>query len=97
MQKNKRAIAFFAAFLFVLALLSPALFVAIESHHDCTGIDCPICEQVSVCLQFLHSVARDPDHPFVAFTGFVAVAIVGALILSVKQNTLIDWKVKLSN
>lgn len=39
------------ALLIVLAMLFAAVFVVAYAHHDCSGEDCRICEQVQICLQ----------------------------------------------
>jgi len=37
------------AFLLV-ALLFFSLFVIVESDHDCSGLDCPVCIQLQACV-----------------------------------------------
>ncbi|MCI1665185.1 MAG: hypothetical protein LKI25_02295 [Atopobiaceae bacterium] len=34
-----------------VAVLMPTLFILTESHHDCTGDGCPICHELTRCVQ----------------------------------------------
>ena len=46
---KKRLAACILTLVFVLAMLSSMAFIVLEAEHDCTGEDCPVCYQLSVC------------------------------------------------
>ena len=97
MRKSKRMIALFAAFLFAAALLIPSLFVVLESNHDCTGVDCRICAQVTVCMHLFDGVTPEEIHAAVVFRCFVVAICIGILAAIQKPHTPIQLKVKLSS
>ncbi|MBQ7203900.1 MAG: hypothetical protein IJS03_07810 [Eubacterium sp.] len=98
MQNAKKLVALFSALLFALVLTSSILFVAVESEHNCTGNDCQICEQVSICLHIFDNTTPDPEVNTPAiFAGFAVVLCIGFEIVCKKLNTLVDLKVKLSD
>ena len=97
MRKSKRMIALFAAFLFAAALLIPSLFVVLESNHDCTGVDCRICAQVTVCMHLFDGVTPEEVHAALVFRCFVVAICIGILAATRKPHTLIQLKVKLSS
>lgn len=47
MQKKKLAI--LTIVLMTLFFAFAIVFVVFEANHDCSGEDCPICEQIEIC------------------------------------------------
>ena len=97
MKQHKKALSFAAALAVLFIMLIFSYFIAAETVHDCTGEDCPICQQLSLCEE----ATRKSAPVFCAallFTAFAAFC----LNLSVKERlfvhtTLITLKVKLSD
>lgn len=48
MKNTKRMFSLFAALILVVSMFLSVLFIASNIHHDCTGDNCPICEQMQV-------------------------------------------------
>lgn len=36
-----------------VVMLSSAIYLAVEANHDCSGDDCAICRQISICENLL--------------------------------------------
>lgn len=53
MVKQARIVAAVFAFAAVLVVLSSSIFLIEHANHDCTGVDCPVCEQLYHCAQNL--------------------------------------------
>ena len=79
-------------------MLSSAVYIAVEADHVCSGEDCAICHQISICENLLK---------FLGFAG-TAAAITAAFIYTLCKAllpctetigtlTLVSLKVKLSN
>lgn len=49
----KRKTAGFLAVLFLTLVIFSISFTALETHHDCSGEDCPICLFLNACAQTL--------------------------------------------
>ena len=78
-------------------MLSSVAYIATESDHDCTGMDCAICLQIDVCENLLKSTG------LVASAAATATAILYALCRIIPSCpevtctfTLVSLKVKLS-
>ena len=54
MKKSIRRMAVLFAALFVVAMVTSVLFIALEAEHDCIGEDCPVCLQIAVCHSILN-------------------------------------------
>ena len=95
---KKRVIALALAVLFVAFAALSLTFMLVEANHDCSGEDCPICEQIALLSGTLRT----------------AVAVMIAVLLSViavsgikrffeyagsgyRRDTLVLLKTKLSN
>ena len=39
-----------------VVMLSSAVYLAVEADHDCSGDDCAICRQISICENLLKSL-----------------------------------------
>lgn len=98
MGKTKRILAMVMAVALFAVMLSSALFLAEEIHHDCIGDGCQICLQMNLCRGVLKSLS------LVLLAAAAALAV--AYILwgdfrpcqgSDGHITLVALKVKLSN
>lgn len=90
------AVLFAAALLFIL--LGSAQFVAAEENHDCTGRDCPVCVQLGICENILHSGSLLGLTVAAVAAGyhFLCGSVSGGT-QDGQQRTLVTLKVKLSN
>ena len=86
-----------AAVLAVVMLFS-AVYLAVEANHDCSGDDCAICRQISVCENLLKSLGLAGAAAAIsaAFTYTVCRAILPCAEMT-DTLTLVALKVKLSN
>ena len=98
MKLKKRILIALLTTAFIFGTLFSVLYIAIESHHDCIGEDCPICQCIIVCENILKKLSTD------LFVMSVSVAFVFASKISIIKNlklipiqTLVSLKVKLSN
>ena len=44
------------AVVLAVVMLSSAVYIAVEADHDCSGDDCAICRQISICENLLKSL-----------------------------------------
>ena len=56
MIDSKRINALLMATIMIVIVLFFSFFIATETHHDCTGEDCPICACVSQCEETIRQV-----------------------------------------
>lgn len=97
-MKRNRILTLLVTILILAALLSSALFIAVEADHDCTGMHCSVCAHILVCQTILEQLSF-----CVGALGIMAVC--RYLLLQKMQHaqtifshaTLITCKVKLSN
>lgn len=54
MLKKKRIFAVIITVLVILALVSSALFIAVQADHHCSGMHCSVCVQLDICQSVLH-------------------------------------------
>jgi len=98
MTAKKRIAAFILAFAMVFAMAFSVLFIAHNSEHNCTGEDCHICEQISICINSLNNLVPKPEKAQICiFSAFALVLAIGIVEEAKKQTSLIDLKVKLSS
>ena len=57
MTNHSRIAAAALAAITILVVLSSSVFIIEHADHDCTGEDCPICEQLYACAQNLKNLA----------------------------------------
>ena len=83
---------------FIFGMLFSVMYIAIESHHDCIGEDCPICQYIIVCENILKKLSTTLAVISISITFFFAskISIIKNLKLILIQ-TLVSLKVKLSN
>ena len=56
MTNKRRIISILMILLIVFVLVSSFWFILHETHHDCTGEDCPVCAMIAVCRNTLKTV-----------------------------------------
>ena len=81
-----------------VVLLSSAIYLAVEANHDCSGDDCAICRQISICENLLKALGLAGAAAAIsaAFTYTVCRAILPCAEMN-GTLTLVALKVKLSN
>ena len=84
----------------VLAVVmqSSAIYIAVEANHDCSGDDCAICSQISICENLLKSLGL--AGAAAAITAAFTYTMCRAILPCAEMNgtlTLVALKVKLSN
>ena len=81
-----------------VVMLSSAIYLAVEADHDCSGEDCAICRQISICENLLKSLGLAGAAAAItaAFTYTVCRAVLPCAEMS-GTLTLVALKVKLSN
>ncbi len=98
MTRKQRALILTMAVALVFVMLFSSFFIAKNAKHTCIGEDCPICQELEVCENTLHTAA------------LLAVAVVAFCFFSAQPAiarprhgfgvpffTLVSLKVKLSN
>ena len=79
-------------------MLSSAGYLAVEADHDCSGDDCAICRQISICENLLKSLGL--AGAAAAITAAFTYTVCRAILPCAEMNgtlTLVALKVKLSN
>ena len=81
-----------------VVMLSSAIYIAVEANHDCSGDDCAICRQISICENLLKSLGLAGAAAAItaAFTYTMSRAILPCAE-TIGTLTLVALKVKLSN
>ena len=72
MKRQKKA-AILICMAFLVVMLASFFYIAKEENHNCTGEDCPICYEISVCQENLKNLG----------TGLAVAAMPGQNILPV--------------
>ena len=98
MTKKFRFMTRLLAAVLAVVMLSSAVYLAVEADHDCSGDDCAICRQISICENLLKSLgfAGAAAAISAAFTYTVCMAILPCTETT-DTLTLVALKVKLSN
>ena len=81
-----------------VVMLSSAIYIAVEANHDCSGDDCAICRQISICENLLKSLGL--AGAAAAITAAFTYTLCRAILPRAEMNgtlTLVALKVKLSN
>ena len=81
-----------------VVMLSSAIYLAVEANHDCSGDDCAICRQISICENLLKSLGL--AGAAAAITAVLTYTMCRAILPCAEMNgtlTLVALKVKLSN
>ena len=94
----RKVFCFLIGLIFLFVISASFLLVIKEQNHHCSGQDCPICHEIMICQNILHSISGN--------TGSICLAIFFLIILSVLQKThdvcqtrqtLVSLKVKLTD
>ena len=98
MTKKFRFMTGLLAVVLAFVMLSSVAYIAAESDHDCTGVDCAICHQINVCENLLKSIGLAGSAAAItaAFTYTMCKAILPCTEM-IGTLTLVSLKVKLSN
>ena len=98
MKKRNCITAAVLAVLFALTILTSSVFIISHADHDCTGEDCPICEQVYACAQSLKNLVAAVAAMMVMLAfRFAAQAVMEQAKYAYIPHTPVNLKVKLSN
>ena len=89
-------------FRFMTGLLAVVLafvaYIAAESDHDCTGVDCAICHQINVCENLLKSIGlAGSAAAAVAAILYILYRIILSCTEVARTFTLVSLKVRLSD
>jgi hypothetical protein len=96
-NSNKIIAAIMGVMMLVVVLVS-ASYVAVESGHDCTGEDCPICACINQCENTLRQVGGGVD-----FQADTVLPVVFILIMAVSGSAIltaetpVSRKIRLNN
>ena len=98
MTKKSRLITGLLAAVLAAVMLSSAVYIAVEANHTCSGEDCAICRQISICENLLKTLGLAGAAAAIsaAFTYTVCRAILPCAEMN-GTLTLVALKVKLSN
>ena len=99
MSKKSRFLAAVVASALIFAMLFSACFIVAEADHDCSGDDCQICRQISICVDSLKSLCYSILLA-VSLAVFARYPAVSMQLFSRKKparTTLVSLKVKLSD
>lgn len=98
MTKKFRFMVRLLAVVLAVVMLSSAVYIAVEADHDCSGDDCAICRQISICENLLKSLGLAGAAAAItaAFTYTVCRAILPCAEM-IGTLTLVALKVKLWN
>ena len=98
MTKNLCFMTRLLAAVLAVVMRSSAIYIAVEANHDCSGDDCAICCQISICENLLKSLGLAGAAAAIsaAFTYTVCRAILPCAEMN-GTLTLVALKVKLSN
>ena len=98
MKKHLKLARILLAVLLVAAMLCPLIFITAEADHDCTGADCAVCHQISVCENLLNSLGTATASCAAAVAAVYLLCSVITLCAETDCTfTLVSLKVKLSN
>ncbi len=94
---RKAAIALIGAAMLVVVLFS-AIFITVETFHDCDGEDCPICEILHQCENNLNQLGDGVAPVLIAAT--LMIIFINSDILSgdfFPHETLVTARVRLND
>ena len=98
MTKNLCFMTRLLAAVLAVVMLSSAVYLAVEANHDCSGDDCAICRQISICENLLKTLGL--AGAAAAITAACTYTVCRAILPRAEMNgtlTLVALKVKLSN
>ena len=65
MNKKKKVPAVLLCLVLVAGILLSYDYIIEETHHDCSGRECPICMQIKEAVQFLSTIKFVPVVPYI--------------------------------
>lgn len=82
----------------VLVLVMPSLFIAVESRHDCTGDQCPVCKVITGAVQ-MEQQGADVPHVLFAAAPLLAAMTVACLVRAflLAGDTPVSLKVRMDD
>ena len=98
MTKKFRFMTRLLAAVLAVVMLSSAVYLAVEANHDCSGDDCAICRQISICENLLKTLGL--AGAAAAITAVLTYTMCRAILPCAEMIdtlTLVSLKVKLSN
>jgi hypothetical protein len=95
MTKKFRFMTGLLAVVLAFVMLSSVAYIAAESDHDCTGVDCAICHQINVCENLLKSIGLAGSAA--AAILYILCRIIPSCTEVARTFTLVSLKVKLSD
>ena len=98
MTKKFRFMVRLLAVVLAVVMLSSAVYIAVEADHDCSGDDCAICRQISICENLLKSLGlAGAAAVFAVAVRYALCRIIPSCAELVRTFTLVSLKVKLSD
>lgn len=98
MTKKRRIVAAAVCIVLLAAMLFSAAYIILEADHHCTGDGCPICHEIQICQQVLHTMGTATAVPCASGVSALAFAALAAVhVYAAPAITLISLKVKLSD
>ena len=98
MTKKFRFMVRLLAVVLAVVMLSSAVYIAVKADHDCSGDDCAICRQISICENLLKSLGlAGAAAVFAAAVRYALCRIIPSCAELVRTFTLVSLKVKLSD
>ena len=98
MTKKFRFMTGLLAVVLAFVMLSSVAYIAAESDHDCTGVDCAICHQINVCEHLLKSIGLAGSAAATAAAIlYILCRIIPSCTEVARTFTLVSLKVKLSD
>ena len=98
MTKKFRFMVRLLAVVLAVVMLSSAVYLAVEADHDCSGDDCAICRQISICENLLKSLGlAGAAAVFAAAVRYALCSVIPSCAELVRTSTLVSLKVKLSD
>ena len=98
MTKKFRFMVRLLAVVLAVAMLSSAVYIAVEANHNCSGEDCAICHQLQVCENLLKSIGlAGAAAIFAAAVRYAPYSVIPSCAELVRTFTLVSLKVKLSD
>ena len=95
---SKKIIAVIMGIMMLVVVLISASYVAVESVHDCTGEECPICACINQCESTLRQVGGGVDlqAEFILPVFFILITAVSASA-ALTAETPVSRKIRLNN
>ena len=97
-NSERRVVAVLLAVVLSFTMLFSTIYIVKEQHHECHGVECPVCHNIARCEQFLNQISTGLIHLAISV---VAVMIVSIILPRENENishpTLVSFKVRLDN